>query len=118
LSRYKPLKYKNIKVVIDGIKFDSKKEARRYSDLKLLERAGEISELELQPEFYFFIDGKPLKHKEKGARRIKYIADFRYTKEGETIVEDVKSPATAKDSLFRLKKALFETIYDMELTIV
>lgn len=44
-------KYKNKKVTLDGIVFDSKKEARRYGELSMLQRAGEISDLELQKEF-------------------------------------------------------------------
>lgn len=44
-------KYGNIKTVIDGIKFDSKRESERYLELKLLEKAGEISDLKLQPRF-------------------------------------------------------------------
>lgn len=111
------MKYGNHKVECGGIKFDSKKEMRRYQELMIEQRAGLISGLELQPEFPFFVDGKPLKHKEKGARQLKYVADFRYIRDGVEIIEDAKSSATAKDSLFRLKKALFETLYDKELTI-
>ena len=111
------LKYGNHKVTVDGIKFDSKKEAKRYQDLLLEQRAGLISELELQPEFPFIINGEPLKHKEKGARALKYVADFRYIRDGVEIIEDAKSKATANESLFRLKKALFETLYDKKLTI-
>ena len=116
--RKKKLKYGNVKVVLDGNKFDSKKEARRYTELKLLLRAGEISNLKLQPKFRFEVDGKPLKVREKGAKQVTYSADFSYTdKFGKDIVEDVKSPATASNSTFRIKKALFETLYDMELTL-
>ena len=46
------LKYRNIKTEIDGIKFDSKKEAKRYSELKMLESASAINQLELQPQFH------------------------------------------------------------------
>lgn len=115
--RKKGLKYKNIKVEYKGIKFDSKKELKRYTELELEQRAGLITGLELQPEFPFIIDGKPVKHNEKGARPLKYVADFRYFRDGVEIIEDTKSSATASDSLFRLKKALFETIYDKTLTI-
>lgn len=82
-------KYGNKKVTLDGIEFDSAKEARRYSELKLLERAGEISDLELQKEYELIpnqrgADGKIIE------RAVKYKADFVYKERGETVVEDVK----------------------------
>lgn len=101
-------KYGNQKVELDGIKFDSKKEARRYAELKLMEKAGEIKDLELQKEFVIqpsFMDGN-------GRRQtaIKYRADFVYWKvDGNDltyIIEDVKSPATRKDRVYRLKKKM------------
>lgn len=76
-------KYGNKKVTVDGIEFDSKKEANRYLQLKLLERAGEIQDLQLQVKF-------ELIPKQKGERACNYIADFVYTQNGETIVEDTK----------------------------
>ena len=99
-------KYRNQKIVVDGIMFDSKKEAKRYQFLKALERAGEIKNLktqvpfELQPAFRY--DGK-------GIRAIKYIADFTYyarNKDGRFIlvVEDTKGYRTKE---YELKKKLF-----------
>ena len=84
-----PRKYLNKKVIAEGIEFDSAKEARRYHELKLLERAGEISELELQKEYLLIPnqrgeDGKVIE------RAIKYTADFVYKEHGKTVVEDVK----------------------------
>ena len=101
-------KYANQKVELDGHKFDSKLEARRYSELKLLEKAGEIKELELQKPFVI----QPSFFDDKGKRQtaIKYYADFVYwEKRGDDwhyIVEDVKSPATKKDRVYRLKKKM------------
>lgn len=82
-------KYRNKKVTLDGIEFDSVKEMRRYSQLKLLERAGEISDLELQKEYELLpnqrgADGKVIE------RAVNYKADFVYKENGETVVEDVK----------------------------
>lgn len=81
-------KYNAQRVKVDGITFDSKKEAQRYSELKLLERCGAISDLELQVEYKLIpsqkINGKVVE------RAVKYIADFRYKEKGETVVEDVK----------------------------
>jgi hypothetical protein len=62
-------KYAAIPTIVDGIRFASKKEARRYTELKLLERAGEITCLELQPKFPCVVNGKKV---------CTYIADFAY----------------------------------------
>ena len=91
-------KYKNKKVVLDNIKFDSRKEARRYAELKLLEKSGEIKDLRLQtpyeliPSQYAMIDGK-WKCIE---RPCKYIADFTYIdcSSGQLVVEDTKGMRT------------------------
>ena len=107
-------KYRNVKTTIDGIKFDSKAEARRYTELKLLEKAGEITDLKLQPRF---ILQHSFKHKGKTIRAITYMADFQYSENGKEIVEDVKGVETA---VFKIKKKMFLNIYDgiYELRIV
>ena len=97
------VKYGNRKTELDGITFDSRKEARRYAELKLLEMAGEISDLELQKPF---ILQPGFVHEGKKIQPIKYIADFCYNDHGETVVEDVKSPATRKDKVYQLKKKM------------
>lgn len=105
-------KYNAKKTTIDGHTFDSKAEAARYQELKLLQMAGEISGLELQPEFVLvdaFKDATGKRH-----RAIKYRADFRYTEGGKTIIEDVKG---VKTRVFRLKQKLFLRRYDYELRI-
>ena len=102
-------KYRNIKTTVDGIRFDSKREAERYSELKLLERAGIITDLKLQPKF-------ELIPKHNGNRALTYIADFSYTEGGEKIVEDVKGMETKE---FKIKKKLFEYFYpELKLKIV
>ena len=68
-------KYGNRKVVIDGIEFMSQKEGNRYCELKLLQRAGEISNLRLQPKF---ILQEGFKKNGKTYQAITYIADFSY----------------------------------------
>ena len=98
-------KYGNHKVVIDGIRFDSKKEGRRYAELKLMEKAGEIKDLELQKPYVIL----PSFFDKQGNRQtaVKYVADFVYVdKDGNTVIEDVKSPATRKDRVYRLKKKM------------
>ena len=105
----KKSKYGNKKTEVDGIRFDSQKEAKRYSELKLLLKAGEIGLLELQVPFELKIDGKKV---------CKYVADFTYidAKTGEQIVEDVKSTMTRKLPTYRLKKKLMKQILGIEIT--
>ncbi len=106
-------KYRNKKVIVDGKEFDSKKEGNRYKELRLLERAGEISNLELQPRF--LLQDK-FKKNGKTYRKIEYVADFKYIENGKTIVEDVKGMQT---DVFKLKHKIFEKVYpDLELRII
>ena len=106
-------KYRNKKVTIDGITFDSIKEGKRYQELKLLERANEITELKLQVPF-ILLDSYVLNGKKH--QGIKYIADFVYIdiRTRKYVVEDVKSPAT-KTQVYKLKKKLFEQKYGIEI---
>jgi len=108
------LKYRNKKTIIDGITFDSKKEANRYRELKLLEKAGEISNLKTQPVFVLQeafdvpVLSNTQKTKKSRQRSIKYVADFQYEERiGDTVwtvVEDVKG---MKTQVFQIKKKLF-----------
>lgn len=68
-------KYKNQKIQIDRYVFDSVAEGRRYRELKILERAGEITDLQLQPKFLL---QEAFKKNGKTYRKIEYIADFMY----------------------------------------
>lgn len=96
-------KYGNIKVkTTDGV-FDSKLEYNRWCVLKLLERAGKISNLKRQVK-YILID------KSKYGREISYIADFQYLQAEKLVVEDTKSSAT-KTRLYTLKKRLLAERY-------
>lgn len=96
-------KYRAEPIKVDGIRFASKGEARRYGELKLLQAAGEISCLELQPRFPLVVNGVPL-----GA----YVADFLYlNKEGRRIVEDFKGQRTA---LYLLKKKPMKAVYGID----
>lgn len=87
-------KYGNRKIVRDGIEFDSIKECQRYCELKLMQRAGVISDLKLQVPFELIptqrIDGKVVE------QAVKYIADFVYKQDGQTVVEDTKGMRTDK----------------------
>lgn len=95
-------KYNARKTVADGITFDSRKEAARYGELKLMEKAGEIYNLELQPRF--LLQDK-YKYNGKTVRKLEYVADFRYTDaNGATVVEDVKG---VKTEAYKIKKKIF-----------
>jgi hypothetical protein len=96
-------KYGAIKTTVDGIKFDSKKEAARYSQIKLLVKAGVITNLELQPRYDLTINGQKCGF---------YKADFRYFRDGKEVVEDVKG---MKTPVYNLKKKLIKAIYGIEI---
>ena len=98
-------KYRNKKVQIDRYVFDSQLEGRRYRELALLERAGEIKNLRLQVPFLL---QDSFKKNGKTYRKIEYIADFVYEEKGQTIVEDTKG---MKTDVFKIKQKLFEYKY-------
>ncbi len=116
------MKYRNRKVKVDGILFDSKKEAQRYQELKLLESVGEICLLKCQDKFVLLPEQreecnevyKKGKHKgelKKGKlieRECVYIADFTYfdVASGEIVVEDVKGVKT-REYVLKRKLMLF-----------
>ena len=102
-------KYHNRVVVVDGIKFDSKAEHKRYCYLKLLERHGDISDLRLQVPFLLI----PRQVAPSGAkeRACSYVADFVYSVGGKTVVEDVKGVVTAE---YRIKRKLLLQVHGIE----
>lgn len=119
LNKYykKENKYHNEKIIVDEIKFDSKLEAKRYGQLKILEKAKEIKGLKRQVPYIlipeYIKNGKKVKP-------IKYLADFTYfdIKKNKLIIEDVKSVATKTDT-YKLKKKIFEWRFpDLEITEV
>jgi len=99
-------KYKAQKTMIDGIEFDSRRESNRYLELKMLFRAGHISNLELQKRYML---QESFKKNGKTYRAIEYIADFVYIENGMTIVEDSKGCKTKE---YQIKKKLFEKRYE------
>ncbi len=109
----KTRKYRNQPTEINGIRFDSKKEGNRYLELLLLAKNGIIRDLKLQPKFQICgsVKRDPATGRKMAARY--YQADFLYfdIENNKIVVEDVKSPATAKDKLYRLKRHLFLSQY-------
>ena len=101
-------KYRAQKTIVDNIVFDSKAEARRYAELKLLEGGGLIRDLSLQQQYDLDVNG---------TRVGRYVADFVYldNETGERVVEDVKGVRTP---VYRLKKKMMKAIYGIEITEV
>jgi hypothetical protein len=91
----------NVSIVIDGIKFASVLEGKRYSQLKLLEKAGAIRDLTIQP---YFVLQPGFEYKGKRIRPITYRADFSYIEGNQHVVEEVKGYPT---KLYQLKRKLF-----------
>ena len=107
INQIKPQKKKNKygakATVVDGIRFHSAKEARRYGELILMERAGLISGLELQPQYDLRVNGLLI---------CRYRADFRYEEKGYLIVEDVKGLRT---ELYKLKCKMMKAIHNIDI---
>ena len=119
--RKKGVKYNNTKIQADGHTFDSKHEYQRYCELKLLERSGAITDLQMQVKFVLIPSQyepdtvKVLKSgKEKVVkgklieRECSYIADFVYQYNGKTVVEDAKSPITRTKEYIIKRKLMLE----------
>ena len=100
---YRRNKYGNHKTEVDGIVFDSRKEANRYAELLMMEKAGIIKDLLRQVRFEIV---PKVKGNGETSRARFYVADFTYTQDGQKVIEDVKSPATRADKVYSLKKAL------------
>lgn len=96
-------------VDMDGKKFDSRKEAKRYRDLRRLLKAGEIGQLAHHVEFELNVGG---------THSLIYEADFTYliSKTGERIVEDVKSPPTRETAIYKKKKRLMKKLHGIKIT--
>lgn len=93
-------KYRAIKTEVDGVIFASRREAARYSELKMLERCGMVKNLALQPKFPLVVEGQKI---------CTYIADFSYQDQtGKSYIEDVKGIRTA---VFSIKAKLFHALY-------
>ena len=114
-------KYRAQRTTVDGITFDSKKEARRWQELRLLEKAGEIRQLERQVRFHLwaYCSGAPkdIKIRSQGypnGRAATWVADFVYHENGAQVIEDVKGMDT---QVSRLKRAIVEAMLGTEIRI-
>lgn len=98
-------KYGNKPVEIDGIRFDSTRESKRWQELKLLEKAGVISDLKRQVTFRLDVNGQHI---------CRYIADMVYQENGLLIVEDVKGVQT---DVFKIKAKLMKAVHGIDVRI-
>lgn len=125
-------KYGNRKTTIGGKEFDSKKEARRYQELQLLQLSGQIQNLQTQVKYVLIPTQReasfevyksgPNKGRRKPGKVVEhecsYVADFVYTKDGETVVEDVKGyrdPSSAAYAKFVIKRKLMLERYGIQI---
>ena len=104
-------KYRNKITELDGIKFHSAKEAKRYSELKLLEKAGKIHSLMLQVPYQLI---EPMRINGKYYRAISYYADFVYVENNNTVCEDVKGMQT---DIFKIKMRLMKQVHGIDIKI-
>lgn len=101
-------KFSAKRTTVDGIAFDSLRESRRYSELRILERAGKIADLEPHPKFDLFA------FTDRGLGFVKigtFTPDSQYIEDGQRVVEDVKSAPTAKQADYRLRVKVFRANY-------
>lgn len=110
IKKMKKHKFRAVPTIVDGIRFASKKEAKDYETLKMLEKAKKIKGLVLQPRFkfevvYYRADSI---NRRSITKTLKYVADFMYEESGKMIVHDSKGYETKE---FKLKKKLFLEFY-------
>lgn len=104
-------KHRNVKTKLDGVSYDSAKEANRAAELKLVASAGQIRDLRTQVPFDLFVDKQKI---------CTYIADFVYfdLATSQRVVEDVKSDHTRKLPVYRIKKKLMKACLGIEIVEV
>lgn len=108
-------KYGNKKTVVDGITFDSKREAARWLELKMLERAGHISELQRQVRVEL-APGVKFEGEARAKPALRLIVDFGYVEAGRRVLEDVKSPATITTA-FTIKRHILKAWQGLDLRL-
>lgn len=98
-------KYRNIRTRVDGKNFASRREASRYTELRLLERAGRIEGLMTQVRLPLKVNGETVSH---------YVADFTYREDGQLVIEDTKGFQT---DVFKLKRKLVRVLYGVDIRL-
>lgn len=105
VQKGKANKFRNVPTTVDGVLFASKKEARRWGELKLMQKVGLISDLRRQVVFALEVNGIHI---------CKYVADFVFAERGKTVVEDSKGFVTPE---FRLKSKLMLALHGVEVKL-
>lgn len=108
-------KYRNKITVVDGLKFDSKKEGARWQELKLLERAGKIEHLERQIKIQLAPSVK-FEGEKRAKPALVSILDFRYLEDGLIVYEDTKSSATITTA-FQIKRHLLKALCNIDVRL-
>lgn len=109
-------KFNATKTVFEGITFDSAKEAKRYAELRNLERAGLISHLERQPRFKLYCGQRPILIRSEGypnGRHASVKFDFAYFDGSSRVIEDVKGGKATRTEAYALRKAIVEAMHPM-----
>lgn len=109
----RPSKYKNKPQVVDGVRFDSKREAKRWFDLVNQVRAGQIAHLERQVS-YVLAPSVRIAGEKRARPEMKYTADFTYYRDGQKIVEDAKGHA---DTAFRIRQHLMKSVHGIDVRL-
>jgi hypothetical protein len=114
------VKYNNKKTTLDGLKFDSQAEAKRYSALKLLQKAGHISNLQMQVPFELW-PGVKFHSAKRATPACRYVADFVYREPAgdllKTVIEDVKSKGTIT-AAFKIKRHAMLALHGLHIRLV
>lgn len=107
-------KYRNVPTVVDGVRFDSKREARRWETLCQFEQAGLISKLERQVTFELAPSVR-IAGEKRARPALRFKADFRYVDEnGKTVIEDAKGHS---DTAFRIRQHLMKAVHGVDVRL-
>lgn len=106
-------KYRNTKTVVGGVAFDSRREAARWQELQMLERAGQIRDLRRQVAFEL-VPGVKFAGAARKKPALRYTADFVYTERDKQVIEDVKGVETRE---FRMQRHLLLALHGLEVRV-
>lgn len=109
----KPTKYRNKPRVVNGLRIDSGREAKRWEHLCFLEQDGQITQLERQVKFILAPSVK-IAGEKRARPALRFTADFRYVERGQTIVEDAKGFA---DTAFRIRQHLMKSVHGIDVRL-
>lgn len=112
-----PSKYLNKKTTVDGLTYDSAKEARRGAQLAMMQDAGMIADLKRQVS-YVLAPAVTLAGERRKKPPLRYVADFTYMRDGQLVIEDVKSEHSRTLDAYRIKRHLMKSVLNLDITEV